>query len=552
MSAEINETSEWDGARFGREEGTGVVMGLDIPQCVFIGVGAAVAVIVVIFNGFPVGFVLGLVIAAASFGIGFPRVGGKSLISWAGIFIRLWLRRRQGQNEYVRPIASTEAHSEDDGTIVLGAAGPQDYDTVDGVGPEAGPRRNKKNRIVPEAGKRLYLPGEMNELRLFQLPGGGAFVYDPRRKEAVISAQVMTERALELDSFDRMEDRLRAWAGGLTSISQIPGVERLQFSDQTTIVSGELYASWYEHKRMEAPLVEIPETGEMVRQSGPEIDPFLDSSLMSLMHQAEGQSVHEQWMSVVLSRERLANEIRSAGGGIRGFMDVTLNVMSAVEDSRAVPESGTQIVRWHTPRSLGQVVRSAFDPGSSMSISDRVGADAGVAPESAGPMHANWTHDRMISDGALHRSFVLSEWPRSEAKLGFLEKFIFVGEFRHTVSLYVKPRNTRKALSDNQRRKADFNTNDNIRRRTGRQQSELHDRQLEDIQREEGELVRGMAGLKVAAVITVSGFDEHELDSHSSDLYIRAAEAGCEIRVLSGEQENGFIAGATPLGRLVL
>ena len=533
MSVHVEE-SEWDGTHFSREESTGVVLGLDFGQVGFLGVGVVIAVTLVIAFGFPVGFI-GAVAVAGVFGvIGIPRYDGRSLLRWALVFISMWFRKKQGQNQFVQETDTIDATVDDAGEIVIQPT----YKAVDGDSGEDIPR-DKKGRIKPPVGQRMKLPGEFNELQMFQLPGGAAFVYDPRRREAMVSARILTEKAFHLEDSNRVEDRLRAWAAAQTAVAQIPGVIRLQCSDQTTIISGSKVLEWYESRQ-----------GREGESTGSDVNPFLDQSFVELMNQAEGQPVHELWMTVVLGQEPLKKRIQANGGRLRGFMETALSIMGVIE--AAIPDSGARVMGWHTPRSMAALIRSAFDPRSSVEISSRRGDREGVAVSAAGPMHASWDVNRFESDGALHRTFKISEWPQSQAQLGFLDRLVFAGDFRHTVSVYIRPRDTRKAFKDVERRKADWETNDKLRRKAGRQQSLRHDRQLEDIEREETELVVGHAALKIACLITVSALSEQELEANSGDVRTRAAEAGCEVRSMDGEQDAAFVAGATPLGRLMI
>jgi Mg/Co/Ni transporter MgtE len=104
MSQQTVQTSEWDGARFGREQGTGVAFGLGMGQIIFIGAGLAVALIVVfVFNSaFPVNLLLQVGVAV-TLAIGVPRIQGKSLLEWASVVRFMVRRRRRGQNEFVPP-----------------------------------------------------------------------------------------------------------------------------------------------------------------------------------------------------------------------------------------------------------------------------------------------------------------------------------------------------------------------------------------------------------------------------------------------------------------
>lgn len=546
-----NDESEWKGTRFGREESTGVVMGLGWEQVSFIAAGVGVLMLgVVTIGSVPVKIIFGLLVLVVTAGIGIPRIAGKSLLEWMMKFFKNKGREKTGQNEYVPPIDGADATWNGAGELELVNPAEVDYVTVGAASRSAEPKRDKKGRIIPPKGLRMNLPGEFNELQMFQAPGGAAFVYDPVRKEGTIVAQIVTERALNLESDDHLEDRLRAWADMQSTICRIPGVARVQCSDQTTMIAGTEVYSWYAQKGSEATWVTDPVTGEAVQQSGSHIDPWLAQSFEDLMNQADGQAVHEEWIAIVLSKNVLYKQIQAHGGRLRGFMDVAVSVMGTIEG--ALPGTGANVKRWHTPRSLAALCRGAQDPASSTEISTRMGEREGVHPGAAGPMRASWEWDRYLSDGAFHRTFKISEWPQSQASLGFLDKFVFAGDFRHTVSLYLKPRDTGKAMKDVAGRKSTWQTNENIRVKMARPSSMRHDRQYEDVIREESELVSGHAALKLVCLITVSAFTPEELEAYSADVKTRAAEAGCEVRPLYSDQEAAFVASAMPLGRLAL
>lgn len=543
MSAPVanSEASEWDGARFGREESTGVIFGMDFLQVVFLGVGMVLAVGCVLMGGFPGGTIAALIICGVFASVGIPRVAGKSLLKWLQVFFSQWGRKKTGQDQFM-PAENGVAITVDEEGVRLAP----ELEVIDGPKRSEDTPRDKKGRIAPLRPARMVLPGEFGEILIYQMPGGAAFAYDPTVKEGIVVAQISTQKAFGLESFDDQEARLRAWAETEATIAGIDGVVRVQMSDQTTIVSGAAVREHYEREISRAQLVEDPDTGDQIRQAGEGIDPFLHRSLIDMLTDAEGQPVHGMWMTVVMSQARLAKRIHSSGRGIRGFMETALVIMGAVES--ALPESGTEVVRWHSPRSLAAVVRSAFDPAASVEISER--GDGGVDVSAAGPMWAKDSLATYSSEEALHRTFKISEFPRSQAQLGFLTQFIFAGDFRHTVSTYMKPRDVTKALKTNERSRATWGTNETIRQKLGRQKTLRHDRQIEDLEQEENELVQGHAALRMTILVTVSAFSEEEMDANVSELRTRAAKANCDIRPLYGQQEAGFLAAATPLGRL--
>ncbi|MFP3397177.1 SCO6880 family protein [Brevibacterium sp. SIMBA_078] len=546
MSQQTVQTSEWDGARFGREQGTGVAFGLGMGQIIFIGAGLAVALIVVfVFNSaFPVNLLPAGGVLAVTLAIGVPRIQGKSLLEWASVVRFMVRRRRRGQNEFVPPTSGVAVEHTDTGWVTT-----PHLDVVDGpVKRSDDTARDKKGRITVPKATRLVLPGEFAELLMYQLPGGAAFIYDPVAKQAIIIAEIDTHKAFELEEFEGQEDRLRVWAEIEATLSGIEGVAWVQMSDQTTMVSGQAVLDYYESRVNESDYRVDPVTGEHLRNAGQELNPWLHQGLVEMLASVEGRPVHTRWLSVVLNRDQLTKRIQGAGRGIRGFMEVALSVMNTVAE--ALPESGTEVARWHTPTSAAALIRTAFDPASSVEVTAR--GEAGVAVGAAGPMYTKTNLGTFESDGAVHQTLKISEFPRQQAKLGFLADIVFAGDFRHTVSMYMKPRNVRKALKKNERDRSTWLTNDTVREKVGKMNTLKNDRQREDLEQEEMEMTSGHAALSMAVYVTVSAMSEPELEAQLSQLRNRVARANCELRPLFGQQDSAFVAAATPLGRLKL
>ncbi|MBD4636101.1 hypothetical protein GUG46_02525, partial [Xanthomonas citri pv. citri] len=119
---------------------------------------------------------------------------------------------------------------------------------------EAGPQaqRDAKGRIKPGEPARFRLPGVAGELMVYAMPNGAGFVWDPRAREAVVCAKVMTTRGFDLESFDAQEERSLSWGSSLAALSRLPGVVRIQASDQTTLISGAAVEDFYESKQEDA------------------------------------------------------------------------------------------------------------------------------------------------------------------------------------------------------------------------------------------------------------------------------------------------------------
>src|SRR5699024_1030165 len=143
----------------------------------------------------------------------------------------------------------------------------------------------EKGRIKPGKPYRLNLPGEFAELSVYALPSGAVFVWDPRTKEGILCAKVSTVKAFPLESLESTEDRTRAFAEVLTGLARVPGIGLVQMSDQTTVISGSHIRAWYRRRQ------------EGAERTGAEVDPFLHAALEGAMDQAQGQPVHEMWLT---------------------------------------------------------------------------------------------------------------------------------------------------------------------------------------------------------------------------------------------------------------
>lgn len=512
--------SPWDDVRFQRERRSGVFMGLDWLQIGYLAAGLVVVLIFWFALPFPWAQLVGLFGAAFLFLTAVPAPAGRPLIEWALYWMSYFKRGYRGNLRFRR-----EWHQE----------------PVSGSGEEEDQPQNatidKKGRIRPGKPWRLRLIGEFDELLMYTMPDGRAFIFDPRKKDVIMTARIQTDKAFDLESFDARQSRTGGFKNMLTGIARISGVRLVSMSDQTTMVSGRHVARWYQNRMS----LDGAKTGS-------EIDPFLHSSLEEAMQREKGMPVHETWLTIVISADALRDQGKSRRRGIGGLMEAMQSVQSGIE--HLVMPAGAEVVLWHTPRSLSALMRGAFDPDSSVEISERSGEREGVSPYSAGPMAVDVHRGHLSTDSGLHRTFMISEWPQNAARFGFLEKLVLMGDFRHTVTVVMRPREQRKALKNVRGRKATWQTSDRQRRRWGSVESLEHDREMDDIRQEEQELVQGSAPLQQVGLITVSGKDETELAANTDTLLTRAPEASCEVRPLWWQQDSGFVAAALPLGRI--
>jgi hypothetical protein len=523
------EEYELDGAQFPRAEKRGVLLGMDWLELAVFGSGAFIGLLGLIILGFPYGLLILLPLLLVSGGLCVFRISNRSVLRWGLVLLRHGWRGLRGQNDYGRPMFEV---SEND----------RDFDArfekrTNAAKSKAAKLGIKINTEVPKPAS-LNLPGEANELKLYEAPNGAGVIYDPVERTAAFVAAVSGRGFPMADASDKAE-WTENWDALLTSLAGTGGVEYCSTMDRTTVVSGAKIREYY--------LTESRRNG-----SGQQLNAEAHRAYIDLLSES-GQSQHESFVGIVLSKDKLLKEIRANGGGIAGLLKVCAARMDMM--TMTIGDCGVVTEGWLTPRQVGRLVRTAFSPGESTVISERQGESAGVAPQAAGPMFAKRSMSTMITDTGLHRSWIIAEWPRSEVKPGFIESLVFAGDFRHTVTQIARPIPATKAIRRVEGDLRDFGASQKISTQVGREQGYSELAEGSDLQRRVEELTAGHGEVEFAGFVTVSGVGDDEeqmresLENGAAAVMYGASRAGCDLRVLYGQQFEGFLAGALPLGR---
>src|SRR5438067_13762949 len=150
----------------------------------------------------------------------------------------------------------------------------------------------------------------------------------------------------------------------------------------------------------------------------------------------------------------------------------------------------------------------------------------------------NWEHVR--TDGSVHRTYWVAEWPRLEVGPNWLEPLLLHGAGIRTFSLHYEPvppsRAQRRIDRDSTRLAAD----EEQRARSGFRIGARHRRAQTAVQEREAELVAGYAELGFAGFITVTASDRDALAVACASYEQAAAQAGLELRALDGQHDLGL------------
>jgi hypothetical protein len=226
----------------------------------------------------------------------------------------------------------------------------------------------------------------------------------------------------------------------------------------------------------------------------------------------------------------------------RGNSDQLARQLDAVESS--LDAAGLTVADWLGVQGVTRLVRTAFDPAAAATLDPDLTMPIGTA----GPMGVAEDWDRLRVDGCWHAVYWVQEWPRHEVPAGFLQPLVFA-DLPHTLSLVARPQPMPAALREIRRAKADHHADQAQRHRLGQVTDEAMLLEADDVLQRERDLAAGHGILDFAGLLTVSACDEQELAAARTRIELAAAQAGCELRLLVGQQAQAFLAAALPLCR---
>lgn len=503
--------------QFSRREKRGVVLGLDGIQLAVAGFGAVLLVLATALGGFPNGFLVGVVLGGPLIAVGVIRFAGDSVPTWMRRGVSYLVASAKGQNEYRhKPLAPTTATRR-----------------AEQRNAELTRKTPKNDRFKPEKPVRMMLPGEAAELLCYRMESGTALVHDPIMRTVTFAAKV-TADAFDLLDADEQDMRVQVWSQLLVGFASHPGVLRIQTLDRTVV-------------HPSADILEYYTEQSTASGAGANLNPLADAAYRDLISKASTHTRHDMYLVVVLSVDQLKREVRGLGGGIGALMQMVHTEMDAI--SADMPMAGVRVESWLTPRALAGVIREAYDPDSIEELGERVGDRTGVAVESAGPMAASKTWDTLRTDTAHHRTYWISEWPRVKVAPGFISPLTFAGDFIHSVSVVAEPLDSGSALKRVEKDLQDVAATERLQGKLGQTRTLQQEQEKLDVERREEELVAGHGEVRFSGFVTISAATKEELAAAEAKLRHGASQAHVELRVLFGQQHQGFLVGALPLGR---
>jgi hypothetical protein len=193
---------------------------------------------------------------------------------------------------------------------------------------------------------------------------------------------------------------------------------------------------------------------------------------------------------------------------------------------------------------LATVLRIRCDPTARDRLSTRgrsLAELAGLAiPVDAAPLATatEWNHTRV--DGAVHRSYWISDWPRLDVPAAWLEPLLLHPGGARTLAVHyepVPPSRSRRAIDRAATRLA---TDEEQRSRSGFRVGARHHRSRRAVEEREAELVAGYAEFEYVGVLTVTAATLEDLETNCLDYEQVAAQAGIDLRALHGRHHHAL------------
>jgi type VII ESX secretion system EccE translocon-like protein len=203
-----------------------------------------------------------------------------------------------------------------------------------------------------------------------------------------------------------------------------------------------------------------------------------------------------------------------------------------------------------SPQEVTTAVAARLDPTCASRTVHSLADAPGLAPVTPWPLAQKVTWDHVRTDGAVHRTWWVAEWPRLDVSASWLDALLSARAAARTVVLYfepVPPSASRRRIDRDATRLA---TDAEQRANRGFRVGARHHRSRAAVDEREAELVAGYAEVGIVGIVVATATTDDGLVAASTTLTQAASAAGLEVRQLDGRHDLA-LATALPLGRPV-
>jgi len=381
----------------------------------------------------------------------------------------------------------------------------------------------------PRPAGTMALPGDGAALRFHEDPDTGAvMVHDHHGRTLTVVARV-SHPAHALLTPDEQSAHHGAFGTLLAALATTGNCARIQILEQARPSTGRGVHEWFtEQGSVDAPAWARKEYAQV------------------LATRSRAGATHETFIGVSLDMKSAAGAIKAAGRGVAGAAKVLRADMTALESG--LSSSGLTLAGWVDAVAMAGIIRNAYDqPGGVATDGTGLGRDLATA----GPVFVREHLGYLEHDGGVSASLWISEWPRQDSQYSFLAPIVFAPGVSHTTSITITPLDLGKAMGTLRTEKTEQAANALVDAKHGITTSEAAWQERADTIDRERALMVGHADTRFTGIITATATTKEGLDAAVNQLQRAAISAGCETRLLWGQQAQAFLAGALPLVRRV-
>ncbi len=256
---------------------------------------------------------------------------------------------------------------------------------------------------------------------------------------------------------------------------------------------------------------------------------------------------HDTLIAITLGGKIARAAIRRAGHGRAAATRVLAAHRVGLPET--LDPAGANVEKWFTPADLTDWIVDGFDPASIALRRTRPRVSAPTeSTRAAGPVAVVEGWSAVRTDSAWHQVLWVSGWPRFDTHPAFLAPLILPAGATVTVSLVYEPIPTPVALRQIGRDKTAQASDAALRRRIGiLDTAEQLARQTDTLQRET-EIAEGHLDMRHTALMAITAATRNDLTDAATRIRQAAAAAGCETRILYGQQLSALTATILPTG----
>ncbi|WP_249011861.1 SCO6880 family protein [Conexibacter sp. DBS9H8] len=497
--------------RFAPHPSAGFILGLRIPQILGLIIAGAAALGCLRLGGLE-GLLVALAIISVAAALVLIPVRGQTIEQWAPVITSFTSRRHT---------ARFRARGAQAGHLIALSDGDLDPQPVTDP---------------------VSMPAELADIQLLECELSAydrallGVAKDTRARTYTAAVRVQC-RAFELLSPEERRQRLEEYGGVLASLARddspvrrISWIERALPGDPDAL-GGYLLDAKREDASLDDPPYELVSYLRLIGRAG----------LVA--------EEHELLFALQVDARRPAAKrpIQRLGGGDIGAMAVLageIGRLIELLDGAGITPTGVL-----TRRGLAAAVRDGYDPwGRRQRHRDQDrDTEPGTAAHTAWPAarDEHWSH--LQTDGALHCTLWVAEWPRIDVRAIFLQPLLMRADTTRTVALCMELLGPAKAIRRAERAMTEAATEDSLRGRIGQRTSQRQRQRESAAARQEVELAHGHANVRYSAYVTVSVPDgpdaRDELEAAVSRVDLQAKAAPLRLERMWGQQAVGFTFG---------